>query len=102
MTAWRFHPDLTRVRSRGPSLVGYVAAIVAAWLLLLSAAFAQALPAPGGCFARVAETAKRLQVKPHVTNGNASILLPGCDGKQYELLGLVNALLDRLEKGSRK
>lgn len=55
---------------------------------------------PPQCIAKVAPLAKRLHVKPAVQNSPLMVL--GCDGKQYDILALVGAVLDRLDKMEKK
>ena len=50
------------------------------------------------CFKQVAPLAKRLGVKPSSEPG---IVAAGCDGKQYDVLQLVNAFLDHIDRKAK-
>ena len=76
-----------------------LAALVAALLFFLPRlAAAQVFTTPG-CLAKVAPLAKRLHVKP---NPQGAVVVIGCDNKQYDLLAMVAALLDRLDTAEKK
>ena len=56
----------------------------------------QAFPNTPRCFRQLQPLAKRLGVRPTL---EANILVAaGCDGKQYDIIALLNAFLDKMDK----
>ena len=53
------------------------------------------------CFPRVAGLAKKLAVPPNDPNNAPSILIAACNGKTYDLLHLIDALLNKMEKAAK-
>lgn len=67
--------------------------------LVITAHLAAAQPAPypqQQCFKQLPHLAKRLNVR-HTTESSI-LVAAGCDGRQYDILALINALLDRMDK----
>lgn len=52
------------------------------------------------CFAKIPQLAKRLHVGSGATPGGLAVR--GCDGKSYDLVALISALLDRIDKQDKK
>ena len=79
--------------------------LLSLFLLLPVAAAAQtvenpyahsAVPAPmQTCFAKLPALARRLHVG---TAGASSLVAHGCDGNTYDVLALIGALLDRMDR----
>ena len=49
------------------------------------------------CFPRVAGLAHKLAVPPNDPNNAPSILIAACNGKNYDLLHLIDALLSKMD-----
>ena len=78
--------------------------IVVALALLTSSAVAESFVVNGGpvcteSFKGLPRLAKRLGVKPGTDGGE--IILHTCKDGDYSLVRLINALLDRMEKGAK-
>ena len=70
------------------------------FVLLLWVAPASAQSVTAGtqtCFPRVAGLAKKLGVGPNDPNNAPSILIAACNGRNYDLLHLIDALLNKMD-----
>lgn len=79
---------------------------IAAVLLFLSLfsaeAHAQSIPSIPTCFPRLAGLASKLSVHPSDPNNAPAILVAACNGKNYDLIQLIDALLMKMEKTAKK
>ena len=78
----------------------------ASFLFLLwisSPASAQSITAgTSTCFPRVAGLAHKLSVPPNDPNNAPSILIAACNGKNYDLLHLIDALLAKMDNSASR
>lgn len=56
------------------------------------------IPACVESFPQLPDLAERLGVKPIESSKGGMALLSMCDGRKYDLIQLINALLDKMEK----
>lgn len=84
---------------RGLSLVVLLALAMAAPAGAQGPREVARLPACFEAFANLPTVAERLGVQPGRSISGA-VVLTMCDGRQYDFLALVNALLDRMEKAA--
>ena len=70
-------------------------------LLWITPASAQTITAgTQTCFPRVASLAKKLNVGPNDPNTAPTILIAACNGKNYDLLHLIDALLAKMDRAT--
>ncbi len=75
--------------------------LAAAILLIAASANAQSMTPPT-CFPRVAGLAHKLGVGPNDPNNAPTIQIAACNGKNYDLLQLIDALLAKMDKATKK
>lgn len=54
------------------------------------------------CFHKVPQIAHKLGVKPAGESAQVTMLANGCDGKSYDLFLLISALIDKMDRASKK
>lgn len=52
------------------------------------------------CAAKIPPLAKRLNVPP--TDKPSMLVIDGCNGKHYDILEIINKLLDRMDKQAKR
>ena len=65
-------------------------------LFLISPASAQVAPSCLEQFHDLPKLAARLHIKPGTTSTGLALRM--CDGRAYDMMALINALLDRMDK----
>ena len=77
--------------------------LAASLLLIATSADAQSIGMNNPtCFPRVAGLAHKLGVGPNDPNNAPTIQIAACNGKNYDLLQLIDALLAKMDKAAKK
>lgn len=71
---------------------------LATCLAIAAVALAQNFSQP--CIAKIPALAKRLNVPP--TTQPSLLIVTGCNGKNYDIVAVIDALLDRMDKQARE